>query len=297
MSIRKRPPIPSALVVLVGVLVSTAAAGQEPVHPPPPPSEEQDAADVSAPAVLTLAPEMLASALAGGVVRLEFDRMTGTAFPTPQTRSGIRHDLPSIYQAGAGVALVVTEDETTIPPLRSFRPGSFGERREYITDAELDALARRHRRLPVAPRSVRCGSPGQPATGTCTEYYVYGIVVDHLYRGKDGTLGVMWDTSRRSQFAMFYQHPIVHGDEGRYLRSVAHEIGHAFNLHHEDGDGHSSIITQTQYVGSDYTYEFSAAEQAHLRNHTPQKCSRPGAGSFTSVDAAHAHSGVVTNCN
>ena len=284
------------LCVTAGLLASTHLASQQPEPRPAPPVEQTDAGTTDSEPVP--ASDLLAPSLAAGIVRLEFDRMVGTAFPTPQFRGGKRYDLQSIYLAGAGVVLVVDEDQTTIPPLAPTLLGSAGLRQEYITDAELDALAGVHRSLPVQPVSVECVPPG---VGICTEYHVYGVVVDHLYwgpKGKEpGVLGVMWDTSNRSQFAMFYRNKIVRGDGGRYLRSVAHEIGHAFNLHHPDGDGRSSIITQTKHVGEDYTYEFSAAERAHLREHTPQKCSRPGAGSFSSVDAAHGqHSGMTVNC-
>jgi hypothetical protein len=250
---------------------------------------------------VTLADADLPLARNGGVIELEFDRMTGTAFPVVQDRAGKRHDLRSIYLDGAGIVLVVREDETNITPLSDPLFDSFDGHRESITAAELDNLARAHRRLPVAPATAQCTSAGGQPPTLCTRYFLYGVVVDHLFedeRGpQPGTLGVMWDTSNRSQFAMFYRNAIVRSDGGKYLRSVAHEIGHAFNLHHEDGDGVSSIINQTKIVGDKYTYDFSAAEKAHLREHTPQRCARPGAGSFASVDAVHSvHRGSKADC-
>ena len=37
---------------------------------------------------------------------------------------------------------------------------------------------------------------------------------------------------------MFYRNTAVSTNPAKYLRSAAHEIGHAYNLHHEDGDYH-----------------------------------------------------------
>jgi hypothetical protein len=257
---------------------------------------------------------LLATAASGGIVHLEFDRMTGTAFPTAQERGGKRHDLRSIYLDGAGVVLMVNEDETGIAPLVGPRLDPLEPPREYISPAELDNLARAHRASPVASRTVACvpsatddsavpaepadpAAPAEPAesadgVATCTQYFVYGLVVDHwledAFGPSEGTLGIMWDTTNRSQFAMFYRNDVVSQDAGKYLRSTAHEIGHAFNLHHEDGDGRSTIMNQTWVVGDNYAYEFSATERAHLRDHAPRSCSRPGGGSFYSVEVAHA---------
>jgi hypothetical protein len=227
---------------------------------------------------------------------LEFDRMTGTAFPAEQTVNGDKVNLPLIY-AKAGHLLVVNEDEASIPAL------AFDELvgEDCITNAELDALESDHRSNQVGPASFECGW-GWFRT-TCTRNHLYGVVVNHFGTNSAGTscdtglLGRMWSTSKRQAFAMYYKNSTVSGDGKKYLRSAAHEIGHAYNLHHEDGDGSTTIMNQTGVVGNNFVYEFSATSQTHLKDH-PAKCKFPGTGSFYSVNSAHTlHSYVSATCN
>jgi hypothetical protein len=214
--------------------------------------------------------------------RLEYDRMTGTAFPQPQTVSGATVSLSSIY-ANAGFLLDVLEDTTSIAALPN----------DYITEAELDALEATYRNSPVAPDSWKCG--WWIFQFTCQRYYVWGIVVNHYYEDNDGVpmpdiVGRMWTFSNRRAFANFYRHPYASGDPGRYLRSTAHEIGHAFNLHHPDGaDNPTSLMNTTAAVGQNYTYTFSANSLDHLKNH-PADCVRPGVSSFSpTIPSCHTH--------
>jgi hypothetical protein len=239
----------------------------------------------------------LAAALAlilslGGCLRLEittleYDRMINTSFPPEQTVSGRRVNLTTIYLR-EGYAVQVLFDETAIPLL----PGS------GIRDSELDALESGHRGIPVAPVSWECGI-GKPAT--CTNYFVYGVVVNHFHEFPDGfpdetILGRMWTTDNRRAFANFYRHPIVNSDGGKFLRSAAHELGHAFNLHHEDGDRISSIMNETSVVDDHYVYEFSPQEHDHLHNH-PVNCVQPGTNRFLFVAQGHPlHDGATPGC-
>jgi hypothetical protein len=248
---------------------------------------------------IELPANLLAFAVTGGVVQLEMDRMTGTSFPTSQTVPGKTVDLQSIYLDGGGVVLLVTEDETDIPPVTELFQGMRLTRRG-ITAAELDNLAKAHRHVPVGPISIECAAAGLQGASACTQYFLYGVVVNHFYAEGDkvdpSVVGLVWDATNRSEFAIFYRHADVR-DPGKYLRTTAHEIGHAFNLHHEDGDGHSTIMNQGANVGNTYTFTFSAGEQAHLRNHLPQRCSRPGVGSSRSVDASHTpHRDITQDC-
>lgn len=202
-------------------------------------------------------------------VRLEYDRMTGTAFPAPVTRSGEEVTFTSIYLQG-DILLTVMEDDTSIAALTGPADPTDPDQYDYITTAELETLEAANRSNPVGQVTWECGF--WIFRGTCTRYHVYGIVVNH-YRetdsgARDTTLmGLMYDAVERSAFTNFYRHNTVRTDNGKYLRSAAHEVGHTFNLNHCDGDGSTTIMNQTSVVGDSYTYEFSANSLDHLQNH------------------------------
>jgi len=223
--------------------------------------------------LLTLCP------LAGcTTTHLEYDRMSGTTFPPAQTVNGETVTLTSIYLK-AGKLLAVTEDDTAIAALSG----------DSISNSELDSLESANRSSPMDPAERPCGF--WIFRGTCTDYHLYGIVVNHFGEDSSGNkstslMGRMWTTGNRRAFANFYKNTTVSGDGGKYLRSAAHEIGHAFNLHHEDGDGVKTIMNQTSVVGDNYAYEFSATSLNHLKNH-PAHCVFPGTGSFFSCVPDH----------
>ncbi len=221
----------------------------------------------------------------GACVQVEFDRMSGTTFPPELMIDGEEVTVQSVY-ADAGFSVSVNEVETGIPPLAI--PES-----ECITDAELDALEVGHRSSPLFPNGLN--------------YFLYGIVVDHFGEALDvcvpnWVLGKMWAGHTRSAFAIFYLHGgIVAGGE-EYLRTTIHEIGHALNLHHQDGDGSTTIMNQSSDLAENWVFEFSADSIEHLQNH-PSKCKYPGAvggAPFTWVITQHAdsHAGTTTfDCN
>lgn len=215
--------------------------------------------------------------------RVEFDRMTGTAFPTEQTLDGRDWTLEDIY-AEAGHVIVVNEDDTSIQPL-----GTGSTPQQCITDAELETVELANRASPVAPSSFPCGVA--PFRGTCTRYEAYGIVADHIGQCfgscTSGLLGCMYDTTDRSAFAIYFQNGTISSDGQKYLRTTAHELGHAFNLHHSDGSGDETIMNQTGTVGDTFTYTFSADSEEHLTEHDAV-CRYPGTGAWFAVNADHA---------
>ena len=120
--------------------------------------------------------------------------------------------------------------------------------------------------------------------------------MNHWFEENNGTrdqnlLGKMWATTNRRAFANFYRNSVNNSDGARFLRSTAHEIGHAFNLHHEDGDGKTDIMNQTGVVGTSYVFAFvAAASTDHLSNHDAN-CRWPGMSQFGAVHTNHANHG------
>ncbi len=240
---------------------------------------------------------LFAVLLVGGCTstNLEFDRMTGTAYPPEQTVGGDTVNLGTIY-ANAGHLLIVDEDDTDIAPLTV----GDGTQQQCVNTAELSSIEAGNRSTQIGPASFECGF--WIFTTTCTRYHLYGVVTDHNYEFDNGTcstgiMGIMYDAVNRGAFAVFYKNNTIKNNGAKYLRSAAHEIGHAFNLHHSDGDGSTTIMNQTKVVGDTFVYEFSDQSQTHLDDH-PDNCKYPGTGSFTSVNEEHAdwHDGVSATC-
>lgn len=235
------------------------------------------------------------------LTKLEFDRMSGTAFPTAQEAPGSTEGVQSLVQIflETGLIFTVEEDQTNIAPLTGpadpFDPNQY----DYITPAEMDNLMSANRSIPTDPTTTTCGGGIFPE-GECTTYYVYGIVADHWYERSNGTrstttLGLMWDTSERAGFAIFYKNSIISSDPVKYLRTTAHEIGHAFNLHHPDGTSSTTVMNQTGVINDFFTYEFSAGSQTHLSDH-PVNCARPGTGPWASIHSSHTASHGNVTC-
>lgn len=207
--------------------------------------------------------------------RIEYDRMTGTQYPQPEMVSGAEVNLTTIYWQGERL-VVVDENTTNIAPLTGPANPLDPDEYDYITLAEIETIELANRRDPIDEVSFACGWRN---AYTCTRYHLYGIVVDHYWEGSCGAgcrsttlLGYMYagssgTTNDRSAFASFWKNSTVNSDNAKYLRSTAHEVGHAFNLNHCDGDGSTTIMNQTGVVGNTYTYEFSASSLDHLQNH------------------------------
>lgn len=213
-------------------------------------------------------------------VILEYDRMTGTLFPADVTTDdGDTVSLGSIYETGK-IALSVIEDDTGIAPLTGPTDPGDPDEYDYITDAELETLVAANRDSIIDSTSWVCFT--FIFSFYCTHYHVYGVVVDH-YRETDkgvrrtDSLGRMYDPTLRSGFVNFYKNSINRTENDKYLRSTAHELGHAFNLNHEDGDYSTTIMTKTSYVGDTFVYEFSKASLEHLKDH-PKEYVWPGLG-------------------
>lgn len=140
----------------------------------------------------------------------------------------------------------------------------------------------------------------------------YGIMFT-LAGSTDPTGSVITDPEIRTGFAVFvnpFVRPIgttgvtgvtsglgaiIATDEG-YLRTTAHELGHALNLLHEDGDGSQTIMNRTGDLGINWDYRWNDRSFEHL-NHHPVDRIQPGIppGATTAVDFAQCHD-TTTGC-
>lgn len=207
--------------------------------------------------------------------RIEYDRMTGTQYPQPETVSSDEVNLTTIYWQGERL-VSVDENTTNIAPLTGPANPLDPNQYDYINLAELETVETANRRDPIGSTTFSCGYLN---AYTCTRYHLYGVVVNHYWEGSCGTacrntglLGLMYAgasgaTNDRSAFASFWKNSTVNSDNAKYLRSTAHEVGHGFNLNHCDGDGSLTIMNQTGVVGNTFNYEFSATSLDHLQNH------------------------------
>jgi hypothetical protein len=229
----------------------------------------------------TTAVALLALSL-GACGRIELDRETGTAFPGSVMVDGAVITLPSIYDALA-IPIEVIEDEVVNVGAVS-TPSCVG-------GAELDSFEAGHRGLPVEPTCAFC------------EFRLYGAIVNRLYSAIDGSLpcdacsggeglctaGVMWTENKRA-FAVLGQHPRIESDPGFLLLVAAHEAGHAFGVHHADGNEdfeNPSLENDGLYFSSaNGSYEFTAQSREHIREH-PFACKWPGTGSFWEIIPEH----------
>lgn len=159
---------------------------------------------------------------------------------------GIVRSISDIFQP-ANLAVQISA-----PPVRPFQdPG------RRITEAELATLLL---------------EPQAPGTG-------WKVTAFMLLKGTTaGELGVLLGKGR-DRFAVFtHEHAPGAGAPGRILRTTAHELGHALNLFHNDGDGRppcsvacadgKTPMNQDACLDpSAWTFDFGTRELDHLRNH------------------------------
>ena len=220
---------------------------------------------------------------------LEIDMMQGTAFPPNELLFENKlHTLQDIYLQ-AGIILDIRLDENNLPNLA-------GGNNTY-SDAELDNLLTAHR------------NPNFQASENKMSAYL-AVVTLH----DDGVLGTMFDTGERRGCAVFHSEVLINTDPLAFLRTLAHEIGHQFNLHHEDGSTFNnesgatklSIMNQTGLIqnppgsppGSGWPNRvgltFRENERTHLSSHEIDNV-RPGGGPFFRCNQEHKswHDNIV----
>lgn len=261
--------LPRVLLAISLIGPAAAAAGERKTYTVEPaqgseldPSFTVDAAELSA---ITRATFTISAH-----VDLEVDRISGVgAIPSGQTPpAGGTFDLADIFEA-VGITVDVDHDDVNIPDLS----GATG----CYSSAELTSLLNANR------------DQTPPANGGWQTWA--GMVTCH----DAGLLGVMWQSFTRDGFAVFEDEFAASGlGDPEILRTTAHELGHALNLYHDDGDDGCSgldtgttIMNRTGDLDSNWRYGFSAASRAHFDGH-PDPSVEPGTATpFCSCTASH----------
>ncbi len=190
-------------------------------------------------------------------IHLEMDKLSTVNWPPASVvRGGATHSLQSIY-AVAGIALNPVHNEGSITDIKGGQP---------YTDADLHAF-----------RTAHMNNPGPAGT-----WHMYGAF---LTRHVGGYYGIMFDTAQRRAFAVFVT---TIADNAKCLRTTAHELGHALNMEHSDGDANippgyptagqgRTIMNQTWTLASNWNYGWSAYTLHHCYKH-PTSRWRPQSG-------------------
>lgn len=225
-----------------------------------------------------LVPGAIALLVGCNTVKVELDRMPGAAFPpdkvSPSGGSGSSVTLGSLFaSATEGRGIEVEEDDTNVSEMFTAN--------YCIRNSDIQALVLAFRDDPTTPTVSSCFGGF-----TCTEHHVYGAIFNYVYGGSSGTCdgnkgGAMLDPASRGVFVMF--RPALGLSDAAFLRATAHELGHTFNLHHEDSDPGTLMRTPVGQSG----FVLSARSQSHLDTHPEDKV-WPNAGSFDDFTNAHA---------
>jgi hypothetical protein len=217
---------------------------------------------------------------------LEIDMMQGTAFPPPSVVfDNIERTLQDIYLQ-AGIILDIRLDEDNIPDLAG--PDAI------YSDAELHNLVTTHRNPNFQGRARKMSA--------------YMVVVTNY--DTPNILGVMFDTIRRIGCAVFHGQPLINTDNRAFLRTAAHEVGHEFNLHHDDGVSFNeggtirfTIMNTTETIQNSASgwpdgigFVFGGNERRHLSSHYSINV-QPVGNAFNVCTTEHSswHGGITVS--
>ena len=181
---------------------------------------------------------------------LELDKIQGADWtPYVVERGGTRHSMESIY-ADANIDLRLRSHNGNITDLKN---GAAYSR------AELDSFF----------------SGNFNATAPSGYWHMHGAMMTRYTNS--GVLGIMYRTGDRRGFAVFSNAFSGANREAFMLRTTAHELGHALNLFHSDGNANNNgspaggqgrtIMNQTWTLANDWGYTWHTNSMNHLNNH------------------------------
>ena len=206
---------------------------------------------------------------------------TEKTMPTDLVRLYARDGSVVLRVDAAQTGLPIPSANPTLPCSNALDPWELRDFEEQYRSVQRD-------------RRTRLFTFGKLSWRTITNY-VYGFVVDRrvMWSGACEQVGgilysAITDQGRpRTAFAV--TRFANSSDDVTYFLSVAHELGHSFNLHHTDGEIGTRIMCGglNPYMPmNENLLTFSQSSKHHLRN-DPRTCSRPGPGRFDSVAPGH----------
>jgi len=207
----------------------------------------------------------------GPRIHLEMDKLDSVSWPILDIyRGGQHYTLSSIYSAVGFEVTPVHHQGNISDPRTGSRHG------QPFTTAEM--------------HSFLTANMNNPPSDSGT-WHMYMALLPRMV---GGYLGVMFDTGQRRGFAVLVDEFSGYPNRQHFLlRTTAHELGHALNLLHRDGDsctqqltggGYApasgtgrTIMNQTWSLAPDWGFAWSAPTFFHLFNRT-LKYIRPESG-------------------
>jgi hypothetical protein len=182
-------------------------------------------------------------------IYLEMDKLNSVKWPPKSVERGkASHSLQGTY-AAAGIHLQPVRDDGAIPDIKNGKPYTDAEIHSFITSYRND-------RVPA------------------NTWHMYGgLLTSHI----NGLQGITINRGQQKGFVLF-AHQCT--DNAHYLRTTAHEIGHALNLKDSDGDGWhgkhyyyltrvkgQSLMNPAWKLAADWNFTWSAASLHHFYHH------------------------------
>ncbi len=200
--------------------------------------------------------------------RVEIDKVRGTKFPPNQvTHRGNTQDLGKIYRK-SGITLDIAKGQANLEPINSKGTFNLAQLHQYMVS---------HR------------EPDRP------DWHAHVLVVPFIRYHRNGRthmpLGTMYDLrsfdlnqTPREGCALSWKKLRV--DDRVYLRTLAHELGHIFNLEHPDeiGDNLMNTTEDLRSLGNfpnNIRYQFNDRQSRWLAQ-GPAFDVRPGGSPFGS---------------
>lgn len=194
---------------------------------------------------------------------LEMDKLNNAKWlPKKVTRGETDHNLQSIYKT-AGIDLNMVQGKGNIKDLKKGKP---------YTDAEIHCFLTAHMNKKV-PKNKKNAWP------------MYGAVLSsHV----DDIPALTFIHNQQRGFVIFSNEC---KDEVQYLRTAAHQIGHALNLQHSDGDAWEmpystalkgySLMNPPWKLAEDWNFTWSAASFFHFYQHLSNRWQPHGESALT----------------
>ncbi|MCU0287821.1 MAG: hypothetical protein MUF15_15700, partial [Acidobacteria bacterium] len=180
-------------------------------------------------------------------INLEMNKLEKVDWPPDYVnREGANHSLQGIFSP-VGIDIKPAHDKDSIPDLKQGMP---------YTDAEIHSF-------------VAASTNGKSAVPANTCRMFGGLLTSHV----DAVPGMMFNLDGQRGLVVFTNE---FKDKATYLRTIAHQVGRAFNLRYSDGDAWQGCFTykrgytlmnSTWKLAKDWNFAWSAASIGHFYHH------------------------------